>query len=108
MHALITKAIQKKILFHQVQEKKDQGIKETAEQLRDELFGQALQESEKPGELSKEEFDDLLNSEISGDMYMIDYFKNNFEEIDKNGDGKLDSEELLECCVKIIQKQYEE
>ena len=39
---------------------------------------------------------------------MIDYFKNNFEKIDKNGDGKLDREELLECCVKVIQKQYDE
>ena len=41
-------------------------------------------------------------------MDMIDYFKNNFEKIDKNGDGKLDREELLECCVKVIQKQYDE
>ena len=49
----------------------------------------------------------VLDEKLNHDPFLMDYFKNRFEEIDENGDGVLERSEIKQCCAHVITRTYE-
>ena len=106
MYQILQTAVEKD-LFHEVADKKTQEINEMAESITAQIFDDHLENSEKPGFLNQEEFQRVLDEKLKHDPFLMDYFKNRFEEIDENGDGVLERSEIKQCCVHVITRTYD-
>lgn len=69
------------------------------------IFSGAFDTSADENALTRDEFVDAVEDKLSHDPPLKEYLIESFDQIDTNGDGNLDKDEIKRCLTMLIKKQ---